>query len=141
LGSLFLPVAAGLAILRYRLYEIDRIITRTVTYAVVVMLLALSYALIVFALSTLVPATGDLAVAASTLAVAALFNPLRHRVLQNVERRFNRPRYDSERLIDSFAGRLRSQAGLTEIVSEVGHVIARTVEPTTASVWVREVNR
>ena len=141
LGSLFLPVAAGLAILRYRLYEIDRVISRTLSYAIVVVVLAIAYAVGVFALSTLLPATGDLAVAASTLAVAALFNPLRHRILEKVERRFNRHRYNAERLVFGFAGRLRSQSELAEIISDLGALIARTVEPTTASVWVREIRR
>jgi hypothetical protein len=141
LGSLFLPVAAGLAILRYRLYEIDRVISRTLSYAIVVVVLAIAYAVGVFALSTLLPATGDLAVAASTLAVAALFNPLRHRILEKVERRFNRHRYNAERLVFGFAGRLRSQSELAEIISDLGTLIARTVEPTTASVWVREIRR
>ena len=136
-GSYVLPVATGFAVLRYRLYEIDRIISRTVTYAVVAGLLAGLYAVIVFGLTRLLPATGDLAVAGSTLAVAGLFNPLRHRVQQLVDRRFNRRRYDAELLIDSFAARLRSGINLGEVLSDLRGVLARTVEPDSTMIWLR----
>lgn len=136
-GTYVLPVATGLAVLRYRLYEIDRIISRTVTYAVVVGLLACVYAVIVFGLTRLLPATGDLAVAGSTLAVAGLFNPLRHRVQQLVDRRFNRSRYDAEVLIDSFAARLRSGINLGDVLGDLRGVLARTVEPDSTMIWVR----
>ena len=136
-GSYVLPVASGFAVLRYRLYEIDRIISRTVTYAVVAGLLAGLYAVIVFGLTRLLPATGDLAVAGSTLAVAGLFNPLRHRVQQLVDRRFNRSRYDAEVLIDSFSARLRSGINLGDVLDDLRAVLARTVEPDSTMIWVR----
>jgi hypothetical protein len=136
-GSYVLPVATGFAVLRYRLYEIDRIISRTVTYAVVAGLLAGLYAVVVFGLTRLLPATGDLAVAGSTLAVAGLFNPLRHRVQQLVDRRFNRSRYDAEILIDSFSARLRSGINLGEVLDDLRAVLARTVEPDSTMIWVR----
>ena len=136
-GSYVLPVATGFAVLRYRLYEIDRIISRTVTYAVVAGLLAGLYAVIVFGLTRLLPATGDLAVAGSTLAVAGLFNPLRKRVQQLVDRRFNRSRYDAELLIDSFAARLRSGINLGEVLGDLRGVLARTVEPDSTMIWLR----
>ena len=136
-GTYVLPVATGLAVLRYRLYEIDRIISRTVTYAVVGGLLAGLYAAIVFGLTRLVPATGDLAVAGSTLAVAALFNPLRRRVQDLVDRRFNRSRYDAEMLIDSFAARLRSGVNPSDVLVDLNGVLAHTVEPESTVVWVR----
>lgn len=136
-GSLILPVAAGLALLRYRLYEIDRIISRTIAYTVLAALLAGIYAGAVFAMTRLVPATGDLAVAGSTLGVAALFNPLRRRIQQVVDRRFNRSRYDATMLIDSFAVRLRSGAELTEVVAELRAVLVHTVEPTSTTIWLR----
>ncbi|HEY7582756.1 MAG TPA: hypothetical protein VIB78_03950 [Acidimicrobiia bacterium] len=136
-GSYVLPVATGFAVLRYRLYEIDRIISRTVTYAVVAGLLAGLYTVIVFGLTRLLPATGDLAVAGSTLAVAGLFNPLRHRVQQLVDRRFNRSRYDAEVLIDSFSTRLRSGINLSDVLDDLRSVLARTVEPDSTMIWVR----
>ena len=138
-GSLILPVAAGLAILRYHLYEIDRIISRAISYALLVGLLAGLYGAGVFALTTVVPATGDLAVAGSTLAVAALFNPLRRRIQTVVDRRFNRSRYDANLLIDSFAVKLRSRADLAEVVSDLRGVLVHTVEPSSAMIWLRDL--
>ena len=137
-GSFVLPVAAGLAVLRYRLYEIDRIISRTVTYAIVAGLLGSVYVAAVYAMTRLVPATGDLAVAGSTLAVAALFNPIRRRVQQVVDRRFNRSRYDAALLIDSFATRVRSGAELGEVLADLQGVLVHTVEPTSTIIWVRD---
>ena len=98
------PISIGMAILRYRLYDIDRIISRTVSYGAVTALLAGTYAGLVFVLRDLLPSQGgSLAVAASTLAVAALFNPLRRRVQAFVDRRFNRSRYDLSRTIEAFS--------------------------------------
>jgi hypothetical protein len=139
-GSLVLPVAAGFAILRYRLYEIDRIISRTIAYTILVGTLAGLYAVAVFAMTALVPITSDLAVAGSTLAVATLFNPLRRRIQQVVDRRFNRPRYDGTLLIDSFAAKLSSRAELSEVVSELGGVLMHTVEPSSTMIWLRGVS-
>lgn len=136
-GSLVLPVAAGVSILRYRLYEIDRIISRTITYAVLAALLGGLYAGAVFAMTRLVPVTGDLAVAGSTLAVAALFNPLRRRIQQLVDRRFNRARYDATLLIDSFAVKLRSGAELGEVLADLRRVLVHTVEPSSTIIWLR----
>ena len=136
-GSLILPLAAGLAILRYRLYEIDRIISRAISYTLLVGLLAGLYAGAVFAITQLVPASGDVAVAGSTLAVAAVFNPLRRRVQVVVDRRFNRPRYNATLLIDSFTVRLRSRAELSDVLSELRGVLVETVEPSSSMVWLR----
>jgi hypothetical protein len=136
-GSLILPIAAGVAILRYRLYEIHRIISRAITYTLLVGLLAGLYAGAVFAMTRLVPASGDLAVAGSTLAVAAVFNPLRRRIQQVVDRRFNRPRYDANLLIDSFTARLRSRADLAEVLSDLRRVLVETVEPSSSMIWLR----
>lgn len=136
-GSLVLPVAAGVSILRHRLYEIDRIISRTITYAVLAALLGGLYAGAVFAMTRLVTATGDLAVAGSTLAVAALFNPLRRRIQQLVDRRFNRSRYDATLLIDSFALKLRSGAELGEVLADLRRVLVHTVEPSSTIIWLR----
>ncbi len=140
LGSLILPVAAGFAILRYRLYEIDRIISRTIAYTILVGALAALYAGAVFALTRLLPTTGDLAVAGSTLAVATLFNPLRRRIQQVVDRRFNRLRYDASLLIDSFAVTLRSRADLAEVMSDLRGVLVHTVEPSSTMIWLRGID-
>jgi hypothetical protein len=134
---LILPAAAGLAVLRYRLYEIDRIISRTVTYSIVAGLLAALYTATVYAMTRLVPVTGDLAVAGSTLAIAALFNPLRRRVQRVVDRRFNRSRYDAVLMIESFALRLRSGVELGEVLADLQQVLVHTVEPASTKIWLR----
>jgi hypothetical protein len=136
-GTLILPAAAGLAVLRYRLYEIDRIISRTVTYSIVAGLLAALYTATVYAMTRLVPVTGDLAVAGSTLAIAALFNPLRRRVQRVVDRRFNRSRYDAVLMIESFALRLRSGVELGEVLADLQQVLVHTVEPASTKIWLR----
>ena len=102
-----LPWSIGIAATRHRLYEIDKVISRTVTYGSMVILLASVYAIGVFVLRDLLPFEGPLPVAVSTLAVAALFNPLRRRIQRSVDRRFNRSRYNAERVADEFAGSLR----------------------------------
>ncbi|HUP15333.1 MAG TPA: hypothetical protein VM848_04710 [Acidimicrobiia bacterium] len=136
-GTFILPAAAGLAVLRYRLYEIDRIISRTVTYSILAGLLAALYLATVYAMTRLVPVTGDLAVAGSTLAIAALFNPLRRRVQRVVDRRFNRSRYDAVLMIESFALRLRSGIELGEVLADLQQVLVHTVEPASTKIWLR----
>src|SRR5690606_24120337 len=106
----FLPVAVAVAILRHRLYDIDRIVSRTVSYAVVTALLVGIYVMGVFLLQRVVPASSDLAVAASTLPAAAAFNPMRRRVQSAVDRRFNRARYDAVRTVEQFSERVRIAA-------------------------------
>jgi hypothetical protein len=133
-----IPVAIGVAVLRYRLYAIDRLISRTVSYALIVGILICVYAGGVFLLGGLLPLVeGDLAVAASTLAAAALFNPLRKRVQQRVDRRFNRPRYDAELEVQRFAGRLQARLDLDELSDDLLDVVATSVQPSAASVWIR----
>ena len=138
LGLNSMGVAVGIAIFRYRLYEIDRIISRTVSYGVVATLLVATYAGGVFLIQAILPASGDLAIAASTLAVAALFNPLRRRTQRWVERRFNRGRYNAEREVEAFSGRLTTEVGLGAVTADLTGVVARTVQPATATVWIRE---
>jgi hypothetical protein len=133
-------VAAGFAILRYRLFDIDRVISRTVSYAVLTALLAGVYVTSVVGLGAVVRAAtggggGDLVVAASTLAVAALFHPLRRRVQTLFDRRFNRSRYDATRLVEAFAQRLRDEVDLDVLVVDVRDVASSAVQPARASVW------
>ena len=135
-----LPLAATVAILRYRLYEIDRIISRTLSYAVLTGLLAVLFAGLVVGLEqVLAPLThsNGLAVAASTLVVFGLFAPLRKRVQGIVDRRFNRARYDADRVVAGFAGRLRGEVELEALVVGIDEVARRTVDPASAAVWLR----
>jgi MFS family permease len=130
----------GIAVLRYRLYEIDRLVNRTLVYGTLTALLGLVYAAGVFGLGSLLNPTGEesaLAVAASTLAVAALFQPARRRIQQAVDRRFNRRRYNAAKTIDAFALRLRDQVDLDTLTGELLTVVQQTVEPTKASLWLR----
>ena len=131
------PVAIGVAVLRYRLWDLDRLVSRTVTYAVVTALLVVPYLLVVPAASRLAEGSGSLAVAAATLAVAALFQPLRRRVQDLVDRRFNRRRYDAARTLDAFAARLRDQVDLDALQGELLGVVDQTMQPTRASLWLR----
>jgi len=140
LAYLALPVAIGIAVLRYRLYEIDRIISRTIGYAVVTVTLAVTFggAILLFQ-ALLAPLTGGdtLAVAASTLVAAALFQPLRRRVQTVVDRRFNRARYDAERTAAAFAAQLRDEVDLRNLSGDVLQVVAQTVAPATVALWLR----
>ena len=137
LGTVFLPLATGAAILRYRLYDLDRIISRTVAYGLLTVLLGLGYAAVVLGLGRLLPDSSSLAVAAATLAVAAVFQPLRRRVQAVVDRRFNRRRHDAGRIIEAFGARLRDQVELDTLTAEVLGVVDQTMQPTRASLWLR----
>jgi hypothetical protein len=135
-GAVAVPVGAAVAILRYRLYDLDRIINRTLVYGVLTALLAAVYA----AGAVLVPRLlrldqSQLAVAASTLGVAALFQPLRRRVQQVVDRRFNRARYDAARTVERFSARLRDEVDLDSLTGELLGVVDRTVQPAALSLW------
>lgn len=137
-GLTIIPVVIGLAVLKYRLYDIDRIISRTVSYALIVGLLA-----VVFAAGVVVVPNafnlGDspVLVAVSTLAVAALFNPLRRQVQSLVDRRFNRSRFDAERIVEGFAGSLRDRVDSDGVVVGWLGVVSETMEPSSLGVWVR----
>jgi hypothetical protein len=136
-----LPMSLGVAILRFRLYDIDRIISRTVAYAIVTALLAAVFAGVVLLLqAALAPITtqvGSLSVAGSTLLVAALFQPLRRRVQAVADRRFNRTRYDAERELDAFAARVRDEVEVEPVAVALAQALERTVQPTRAAVWLR----
>jgi hypothetical protein len=140
-AALGIPVAAGLAILRYRLYEIDRIISRTVSYAVVTGVLAAVFAIGVVALALVTPlssAADPIPVAGSTLLVAVLFQPLRRRVQAFVDRRFDRARVDAERTVAELAERLRDEVELASVRHEVLATVGRALRPSEVVVWLRE---
>jgi hypothetical protein len=139
-----IPVAIGIAVLRYRLYDIDRLIRRTLVYGLLTALLAAVYAGLVLALGQLFGRVGteppSWAVAGATLAVAALFQPARGRIQQAVDRRFNWRRYDAARTIEAFSIRLRNQVDLDSLTAELLKVVEQTMEPTQASLWLRASN-
>jgi len=137
IGLLVLPLAIGVAILRYHLYEIDRIISRTISWTLISGLLVGSFALLLVGLqAALVGVTqGDVAVAASTLVAFALFQPLRRTVQAAVDRRFDRGRYDAQRTAAAFADRLRTGVDLDALVDDLTATADRAVRPTAASLW------
>lgn len=140
LGITLIPIAMGVAILRYRLYAIDRIISRTISYAVVTGLLGATFATLIVALQgVLAVVTGGqtIAVAASTLAVFALFQPILRRVRRTVDRRFDRAHYDAEGTIGSLAARLRADVDMTAVVGEMLRTADDAVRPTMVAVWLR----
>ena len=132
-----IPVAIGIAILRYRLFEIDRIISRTVSYGLVVGMLGLVALGLVSLLTGFLPSDDPLVVAVATLAVAALFNPLRKRVQRAVDRRFNRARYDTQLVIDDFAGSLQDEIDAKDVVDGWVGVVEETMQPEAVGVWLR----
>jgi len=137
-GVAALPISMGVAILKYRLYDIDRIISRTLAYAAVTGLLVGVYAGLVL-LATHVLAVGTpVSVAAATLAAAALFSPLRRRVQRIVDRRFNRARYDAEVTVAAFAARLKDAVDLDSVRADLAGVVQQTLEPAHVSVWLSE---
>ena len=131
------PVAVAVAVLKYRLYEIDRIISRTLAYVVVTGLMAAVYAGLVLLATRVLGVTTPPAVAAATLAAAALFNPLRHRVQRVVDRRFNRARYDADKTVAAFASRLQDAVDLDAVQADLVGVVQHALEPAHISVWIR----
>ncbi len=136
LGVAALPVSIGVAILKYRLYDIDRIISRTLAYALVTGLLVGVYAGLVLLATQVLRFTDSVAVAASTLAAAALFNPVRERVQRVVDRRFNRARYDAGQTVTVFAARLKDAVDLDVIRDDLAGVVHQTLEPAHVSMWI-----
>ena len=135
-GLFALPVSIGVGILRYRLYDIDRIISRTLAYAIVTALLVGVYTGLVLMTTHLLTVSSSAAVAASTLAAAALFNPLRRRVQRAVDRRFNRARYDAAQTVAAFAVRLKDAVDLDSVRDDLAAVVQQTLEPAHLSVWI-----
>jgi hypothetical protein len=130
------PVAIGIAVLRYRLYDIDRVISRTVAYAIVTGVLAGIYAGLVLLAIHVPGVRTPVAVAAATLAAAALFNPVRRRVQHRVDRRFNRARYDAEATVVAFAARLNDTVNLDSVQDDLARVVEKALAPAHVSVWV-----
>ncbi|HVD16416.1 MAG TPA: hypothetical protein VNK73_18460, partial [Actinomycetota bacterium] len=132
-----LPLATGAAILRYRLYDLDRIISRTLAYGLLTVLLGGGYALVVLGLGQLLGRRSSLVVAGATLVVAAVFQPARRRVQDLVDRRFNRRRYDAAQTIAAFSTRLRQQIDLDSLTAELLAAVEETMQPTHAWLWLR----
>jgi hypothetical protein len=144
LALLLVPLSVAIAILRYRLYDVDLLIKRTVVYGATTAAIAATFFLGIVALQAVLrPLTSgsELAVAASTLASFALFQPIRRRVQDAIDRRFDRSRYDAARTLDSFADRLRDEVDLDALSADLVAAVSRTMAPSHASVWLRERSR
>jgi hypothetical protein len=135
LGLLALPACMGVAILRYRLYDIDRLISRTLAWALITGVLVGVYAGLVLLATHLFKLHSSVGVAAATLAAAALFNPVRRRVQRAVDRRFNRARYDADSMVAAFAARLMDAVELDAIRTDLAAVVDRALEPEHVRVW------
>ena len=144
-GFLLIPLSIGAAILRYRLFDIDVIINRTLVYGALSVSLALVYFGSVVGLQSVFRAlTGEdstLAVVASTLAIAALFNPLRHRIQGFIDRRFYRKKYDAAKTLEAFSATLRDETDLDSLSTEMVSVARETMQPSHVSLWLRESDR
>jgi hypothetical protein len=142
LGLLFgvfgIPAAVLIAVVRYRLYEIDRIISRTITYLAVGGVVLAIYSLPVLVLPSVLGGSSDIVVALSTLVAAAAFNPIRKKVQRTVDRRFFRARFNAQLELDRFAEGLREKVDLGAVTGDLATVIARTVAPAAASIWIRQ---
>jgi hypothetical protein len=137
LGIAALPVGIGIGILKYRLYEIDRLISRTLAYAVVTGSLVAVFLGLVVLTTRVLPFSSPVGVAASTLAAAALFTPLRRRVQHTVDRRFNRARYDADATVEAFRQRLRNAVDLETVETGLSEAVTGAVEPAHLTVWLR----
>jgi hypothetical protein len=138
LGLGALPVCIGIAILKYRLFEIDRLISRTLSYAIVTGLLVGVYVGLIALTTRVLPLSSPIGVAASTLAAAALFTPIRRSVQRVVDRRFNRVRYDAEATVAAFSSGLRDAVDLERVQSDLIGVVNLSMQPSHVSVWLRD---
>ncbi len=137
LGLIALPISIGIGILRYRLYDIDRFISRTLSYALLTGLLVGVFAGVVLLTTRVLPFSSPIGVAASTLAAAALFNPLRTRLQRVVDRRFNRARYDAEATVAAFGASLRNAVDVETVLAELSAAAAGSLEPAHVRIWVK----
>jgi hypothetical protein len=134
-----LYAAIAVAVLKYRLYDIDRVISRTLAYAILTGVLAGVYAGLVLLATQVFGVHTPVAVATATLAAAALFSPVRHRVQQRVDQRFNRARYDADQTVAAFAAHLKDAIDLDTICEDLAHVVQAALEPDHVSVWTSKV--
>ncbi len=141
LGIIALPIALGIGILKYRLYDIDRLISRTVSYAIVTGLLVGVYIGMIALTTHLIPLSSSVGVAASTLVAVGLFTPVRRSVQHRVDRRFNRARYDAEAMVATFTTRLRDAVQLETVRTDLLNVVNSAVEPSQVSLWIRPMSR
>jgi small basic protein len=135
IGVVALPASIGVGILRYRLYDIDRIISRTLAYAIVTGLLIGVYVGLVLLTQQVLRFHSTVAVAIATLAAAALFAPVRRQVQRMVDRRFNRARYDADQMVTVFAARLKDAVDLDSVQDDLARMVAKALEPAHVSVW------
>jgi hypothetical protein len=140
-GIVALPISLGIGILKYRLYEIDRLISRTLSYAIVTGLLVGVYVAMIALTTRVIPLSSSVGVAASTLAAVGLFTPLRRRVQQRVDRRFNRANYDSAAMVSAFTARLRDAVQLETVRIDLLTAVSAAVEPSHLSLWIRPISR
>jgi hypothetical protein len=136
-----LPLSIGIAVTKFHLYDVDRVVSRTISYGLVTALVIGCYVGVIALLTKLIGHSSPIAVAGSTLVAAAAFNPLRRHVQRGVDRRFNRARYDAEATVAAFAARLRESVGIDSVRQELAGVVQRAVEPELVAVWVRPVTR
>jgi hypothetical protein len=143
-ASLLIPVSIGFSIMRYRLYDIDRLINRTLVYGTLTVLLALVYVGLVIGLQSLAHLfTGQVGqspviIVASTLAIAALFQPLRHRIQAIIDRRFYRRKYDAAKIVEAFSATLRNEVDLSQLREHLLNVVQDTMQPAHMSLWLRD---
>jgi len=139
---LLIPLSIGFSILRYRLYDIDVLINRTLVYGTLTVLLALVYVGLIFALQYLlrriISQNNDIAIVISTLAIAALFQPLRHRLQAIIDRRFYRRKYDATKIMEAFSATLRNEVDLEQLREQLLAVVEETMQPAHVSLWLRE---